>query len=142
MTMRVEGIPWEFVETPEVIALQRSEILRSGAPENIADEGCVDRSIAAAINAAMYSANDDAPDLISAAAHLVFYIAKNHCFTDGSKRAALMSLLHVLNINQLELDGGQEEVAALINALVEDRRNVEDLRRWLTIPGRIRVASD
>jgi prophage maintenance system killer protein len=46
----------------------------------------------------------------------VFYIAKNHCFTDGSKRAALMSLIHLLRLNRLEPYGDQEEVAALINA--------------------------
>ena len=93
-----------FIETREVIALQRSEIARSRAPETVTDEGCVDRSVAGAITAAMYSDGDDAPDLINAVAHLVFYIAKNHCFTDGNKRAALMALLHSLRVNDLELN--------------------------------------
>lgn len=106
-----------FIETREVIALQRSEIARSRAPETVTDEGCVDRSVAGAITAAMYSDGDDAPDLINAVAHLVFYIAKNHCFTDGNKRAALMALLHSLRVNDLELEADQVEVAALINAL-------------------------
>jgi death-on-curing protein len=133
---------WDFPSVSELTELHGIAIAEFGGAASPPKEGCVDRSIASAINASLYSSDDDSePDLLLAAAHLLFYVAKNHCFTDGNKRAAWSAVVRALDINGIwiEADANQESAADLVIGVASGARTVRDILLWFYEPGRLRA---
>lgn len=94
-------------------------------------EGCLDRSIAAAMNAELYAGNEDASGLCFIGA-LMFYLIKNQCFLDGNKRTGLAIGLWLLGRFGLTLDCTQEEVADYCLAIASGSvRTREEVVIWL-----------
>ena len=134
---------WDFPSVSELIELQVVAIDAFGGAASPPKEGCVDRSIASAINASLYSSDDmDEPDLLLAAAHLLFYVAKNHCFTDGNKRAAWSSVVRALDLNGIRIEADQTETAELVEGVASGARTVRDILLWFYEPGRLRERPD
>lgn len=130
---------WDFPSVSELIELQGIAIDAFGGAASPPKEGCVDRSIASAINASLYASDDmDEPDLLLAAAHLLFYVAKNHCFTDGNKRAAWSAVVRALDLNGIRIEADQTETAELVEGVASGARTVRDILLWLYEPGRLR----
>ena len=130
---------WDFPSVGELIELHGIAIDAFGGAASPPKEGCVDRSIASAINASLYSSDDmDEPDLLLAAAHLLFYVAKNHCFTDGNKRAAWSAVVRALDLNGIRIEADQTETAELVEGVASGARTVRDILLWFYEPGRLR----
>jgi death-on-curing protein len=60
-------------------------------------------------------------DVFDVAAAYAFHIAKNHPFTDGNKRTALMAALAFLKQNQIEVQFEEDELFNCMIALTEGR---------------------
>ncbi|MCK6590419.1 MAG: Fic family protein [Polyangiaceae bacterium] len=131
---------WDFPSQGELTELHEMALANFGGAASPPKEGCVDRSIASAINASLYSADDDAePDLLLAAAHLLFYVAKNHCFTDGNKRAAWAAVVRAFDLNGIRIEADPDDAAELVEGVASGARTVRDILLWFYEPGRIRA---
>jgi death-on-curing protein len=127
-----EGGDWLFVSRDEVLELHRHAIVKwGGHPDPIPTGGCVEGSIGSAKTASMYVTEDGLPDLLSAAAHLLRSLAKNHCFRDGNKRVAWMSLVRCLLLNDIAIKADEQEAIDLVDGVVNDRTDVQQILNWL-----------
>lgn len=123
---------WFFIEADEINALHDATIAKYGGMPGIRDNGCPDEKIGNAKNGALYASNDnDEPDLLLAAAYLIVYLARGHCYTDGNKRIAWLAALHLFHINGIELRGDESEAASLIERVAQSKADVGDVIAWL-----------
>ncbi len=130
---------WSFVDAEDINALHDDALVRYGGMPGIRDSGCPDAKIAATKNAVMYSLvdEDDQPDLLLAAAHLIVYFTTGHCYTDGNKRAAWLAALRLLDLNGIRLRGDDPEAATLIERVAQKKATVADVVAWLGRPERL-----
>lgn len=125
-------IGWHFVDHAEVLAMHAHAIAKwGGKTDPIPVDGCVEGSIGNAQTAAMYLTGEDEPDLLTAVAHLLRSIAKNHCFTDGNKRVAWMSAIRCLLLNDLAIMADEQEAIDLVDGVVTDKFGVREITDWL-----------
>jgi death-on-curing protein len=136
----MSSFDWDFPGASELIELHRAAIDGYGGMPSPPKEGCLERSLAGAINASLYSAQDDAdePDLLLAAAHVLFYVAKNHCFSDGNKRVAWGAIIRVFDMNGIRINADPEDAGELVESVASGGRTVRDILVWLYEPGRLR----
>lgn len=125
---------WLFIDAEELNALHDDAIAKYGGMSGVRDRGCPDEKIGNAKTGAFYAAasneNED-PDLLLAAAYLIVYLAKGHCYTDGNKRIAWLAALRLFHINGLELRGDELEAASLIERVAQSQADVADVIAWL-----------
>ena len=57
--------------------------------------------------------------------------ARNHCFPDGNKRVALVSMDIFLMLNGHDLVSDEAEAVAIVNAVAADEFSQADLAEWL-----------
>ncbi|MDD4102518.1 MAG: virulence protein RhuM/Fic/DOC family protein [Kiritimatiellae bacterium] len=105
-TSRRQAKPVTYNEVTEVIAAMRQKF---GASEVFGKEK--DQSLHSSLNAVMQSfdGNDVYPSVEEKAAHLLYFIVKNHSFVDGNKRIAAAVFLRFADKNGLlrDRDGGK-----------------------------------
>lgn len=140
--MNVDSIPWHQLTSDEVLELHAEEMKRKDGRKDPPIHGCVEGSVGNAYSAVLYSVEgDEGPNLLAAAAYILFYLSKNHCFTDGNKRAAWASLVHLLYINGLRVVATQDDAAALVNSVATGtlgrEETVSTILTWLGAQGRI-----
>lgn len=78
----------------------------------------------------MYESEPDEPDLLLAMSYLLIYLAKNHCFGDGNKRAAWAAVLHVAELNGLAIVAETSEAVAIVNDVAIGTANLPEVARW------------
>jgi death on curing protein len=134
---------WNITDVDEILALHAEMLSRYGGTAGAANRGCVEGSIGSAANAALYKAEqDEEPDLLSLVAHVLVYLARNHCFTDGNKRAAWSATVRILDLNGLRLRSDDPEAALLVERVCTRNANVDEVILWLGNPERIRARSE
>jgi death on curing protein len=137
--MNLEALPWHLATEEDVLFLHGREMDRKSQRGTPPIPGCVQRSLSAAANAALYTAEaqETEPDLLVSTASLLFYLNKNHCFEDGNKRAAWLAVTHQLHMNGLRISVEQEAAAALVDRVAEGTVTREEVLEWFAAPGRI-----
>jgi death on curing protein len=127
---------WATLISPEkIIALHLEGCRRHGgdSSQRRQDKDCVDSSIGAAANAAVYCEEGDSDTGLILAAYLLFYLARNHCFVDGNKRVAWLATVEVFKEMQLTIDVPEDEAYAFTWDIAAGTiRNVEDVAIWLS----------
>jgi death on curing protein len=88
----------------------------------------------------MYESEDGEADLLLAASYLLVYLAKNHCFQDGNKRAAWIAMIRALDANGFRVAANEVDAAKLVDDVAQKILDVHDVLVWLTVPGRIVAA--
>lgn len=137
--MTLDVAPWNYIDADRVQALHASEMQRSGVQWGPPKDGCVEGSVGAAMTAALYAAEDEEPDLITAAANLLVKLAKNHCFTDGNKRAAFLAVVEVFASNGLKVVADQHDAASMVENVADDTYDLFRVIEWLGHPERLRA---
>ena len=74
---------------------------------------------------------DPPPTLMELAAAYGFGLARNHSFSDGNKRVALMAMYVFLRLNDQVLDAPEVEAVAVIQDLAAGRFDEAALAAWL-----------
>jgi death-on-curing protein len=73
----------------------------------------------------------EAGDLPGLAAAYAFGIARNHPFVDGNKRAALLTIITFLGLNDIEFTASEAEAAVMIRDLTAGTIDEDLLSRWI-----------
>jgi death-on-curing protein len=128
---------WREFISPEVIVQLHDEGMdRYGGKKSPPLPGCVEGSAGGAYTASLYTAKTDPPTALEIAlpfaGYLLYYLAKNHCFTDGNKRIAWTATMHVLAQFGLTLEVRQDAAYELVDAVVKDEiKGGADVTLWL-----------
>lgn len=105
--------------------------------ERASDAACVDKSLGAALLAASYLSTDGRTDPLHVASSLLFYLAKNHCFTDGNKRVSWAAAVECLLREGLQIVATTEEAASFVNRVASGECDRDKVLDWFAVEGRI-----
>lgn len=110
-----------------VIAFHDKQLREFGGPPGIRDAGMLESALDRPRNKWAY----EGAELADLAAAYAYGIARNHPFVDGNKRAALLALVVFLDLNGIDFDVPEAEIAAIILALAAGEVGEEGLTRWI-----------
>jgi len=110
-----------------VQAIHVHQLKLFGGPPGLRDEGALEPAPGRPVNPAAYGE----PDLAERAAAYSFGIAKNHRFIDGGKRAALLSLVTFLGLNDIDFLVEEAEAVVVIRGLAAGEVEESGLTRWI-----------
>ena len=106
-----------YFDTAHAIGVHDEIIKNSGGSLGILNAGLLDSTLDHIQNELYY------PNIEDKVTHLFFSINKNHCFSDGNKRASI-----VLSAYFLELNGYSEKVDKFILRMEDNAVHVADNR--------------
>lgn len=107
------------------------ELLREhGGLDGTINEGALESTLARPQNLVAYK-NPASPTIFDLAASYGFGFARNHCFADGNKRIALVSIDVFLEMNGFELAAEEIEAVETIKMLAAGEINEEQLSEWI-----------
>lgn len=110
-----------------VIAFHDKQLREFGGPPGIRDAGMLESALDRPRNKWAY----EGAELADLAAAYAYGIARNHPFVDGNERAALLALVVFLDLNGIDFDVPEAEIAAIILALAAGEVGEEGLTRWI-----------
>lgn len=110
-----------------VIAFHDEQLREFGGPPGIRDPGMLESALDRPRNKRTYGKTD----LAALAAAYAFGIAKNHPFVDGNKRAALLSMVTFLGLNDIDFVADNAEAVVIIQALAAGEVDEDGLARWI-----------
>jgi death-on-curing protein len=110
-----------------VIAIHERQLRRFGGPAGMRDVGALESALGRARNRWAYENGD----LAQLAAAYAFGIARNHPFVDGNKRAALLSLVTFLGLNDVDFDADEAEAVVVIRDLAAGLVDEDGVARWI-----------
>ncbi len=127
--------PWgHLIDLERVQALQGEGVRRYetgiiDAPRG----GCVEGSLGSAWSAEQYQETEEGVcEGLIFAGYVLFYLAKNHCFTDGNKRVAWLSATWVLATLGVSVDASDDEAEQMVLAVVQGEiPSGAEVVRWL-----------
>lgn len=126
--------PWDHLITYDgVLGLHSELINRFGGDATPSPKtGCVEGSLGAAWNAELYQENEGGQEGLCFAGCLLFYLAMNHCFTDGNKRVAWASCMEAIRCMGLTINATTDEAEEFVLGLItKDGSKATDVSRWL-----------
>ena len=121
-----------FLSKEAVLAYHDQQIQLYGGDPGILDHGLLESALAQPKNTWLYETDADVFDVAAAYA---FHIVKNHSFTDGNKRVALMTALGFLKQNQIEARFDEDELFNFMIALTEGRISKSKFAEVLYLSG-------
>jgi death-on-curing protein len=114
--------------TPELVkAIHARQLRLFGGPPGIRDEAALEPALGRPVNRWAYE-QAGLPELAAACA---FGIARNHPFTDGNKRAALLALVTFLGLNGIDFAVDEAEAVVMIRGLAAGEVGEAGLSRWI-----------
>ncbi len=113
----------------QLLMLHERLIEATGGSPGLRDEGLLESAIAAPFQS--FGGEDAYPSLQQKAARLAYGLVRNHPFVDGNKRIGAHAMLVLLELNGIELEYEQEELADVILSVAAGDSSYEDLLRWL-----------
>ena len=111
-----------------VLAIHNQQIVEHGGCPGVLNPGLLESSLASPLNIYNYEEN---PSVFDLAAAYGFSLVKNHCFFDGNKRVAFMSMFVFLKINGFLLEAPEEEATLFMLNLTESKESQKSLTEWL-----------
>ena len=118
--------------SPELVkAIHMSVLSEHGGLAGRVNESALDSSLARPQQLMNY--NDVKPRIYELAASYGFGLARNHCFSDGNKRVALMAMYVFLDTHSVELDAAEPEAVLIIQDLAAGRISEAELAAWVKL---------
>ena len=117
-----------WLDRPILETLHADQVLEHGGSLGIRDEGLLESALARPQQKWHYEPHTD---LSALAAAYAFWVAKNHPFIDGNKRAALVAAYTFLAIKGFELEATETEAVGMILGLADGSIPEEDLAAWM-----------
>lgn len=110
-----------------VIAIHDEQLREFGGPPGLRDGGMLESALGRPQNKWSYGE----ADLAALAAAYAYGIARNHPFVDGNKRAAFLSIITFLGLNDIEFLANDAEAAVVIQDLAAGTIQEDGLTRWI-----------
>jgi death on curing protein len=110
-----------------VIAIHDEQLRIFGGPAGVRDRGLLESALARPANRWSFGETDLA---VLAAAYAVG-IARNHPFIDGNKRAAFLSIIVFLGLNDIDLVVDDAQAAVIIYDMAAGHVTEDGLARWI-----------
>lgn len=107
---------WVYLEVEEIIAIHAQSLELFGGRPGFKDRGGVESAAMRPQNKAHY----EGADLLAQAGALYYGLAKNHGFTDGNKRIAVMATDAFLQLNGWEFVAPNREIQAFTQSCDAD----------------------
>lgn len=131
--MTAAAAPWSAFTSVERLLELHAESLarfkgRAGGPR----EGCLEGSLGAAASAEVYLASDEGTPGLTFASYLLFYLANNHCFTDGNKRVAWLAAVEILAAFGLTIEVDDGAAYEFMDQVAKGLLDQDDVRTWIT----------
>ena len=111
-----------------VLAFHDEQLAEHGGLAGIRDLGTVQSALARPRNLASY---ENCTDLARLAAAYAYGIARNHGFSDGNKRTALVTADLFLMLNGYELTSSPAENVMAILAVADGTMSEDELTIWI-----------
>lgn len=118
-----------WIDKAALLLLHGESLAMFGGSEGLRDEGLLDSALARPMQLLAYG--EPPPDLAALIAACASGLAHNHPFVDGNKRAALLSIGLMLDLNGFELTVDQPECFQAMIALADGSMTEEMLAEWL-----------
>lgn len=117
-----------FLSVADVVQIHTDTLRHEGGLDGIRDHGLLEA--AAAMPRQKFNGDylHDGPAAMAAA--YLFHLANNHPFLDGNKRAAAMSALVFLTVNQVGVLPTSDEMTWVTLAVAAGDMNKTELTRW------------
>jgi death on curing protein len=122
----VKDFVWVLDEA--VLAVHEEQLAEHGGLVGIRDLGVVNSALAQPRNLVSY---DGCEDLARLAAAYAYGIARNHGFSDGNKRTALVTMDLFLMLNGYELKSSRAENVLTILGVADGTLSEDDLTTWV-----------
>ncbi len=117
---------WVWVAVEVALAAHAEQLAEHGGPGGVRDAGLLESAMARPRNLAEYGE----PDAAALAAAYAWGIARNHPFTDGNKRTALVIAETFLQLNGHTLTASDAETVVAILALASGELGEDELADW------------
>ncbi len=118
---------WVWLDPQTLLVAHDEQLAEHGGAPGIRDSGLFESALARPENLAAYGD----PDVADLAAAYAFGIAKNHAFTDGNKRTALVALESFLLLNGFELLADDGQAVMVILSVSSSAFNESELAAWI-----------
>jgi death-on-curing protein len=123
MSLRQEPV---WLDARLALAIHDRQLAEHGGPSGVRDPGAMESALARPRNRWEYG--DD--DLCALAATYASGVARNHPFTDGSKRTAWVLARAFLMLNCVELAFQPEEAVTTVQSLAAGEFTEDELADW------------
>ena len=110
-----------------VIAIHKEQLAEFGGPEGLRDRGALKSALGRPLNKWAY----ESKELAELAAAYAFGIARNHPFVDGNKRAAFLSMIAFLGLNDIDFVADEVAATAIMLELAAGTVGEDGLARWI-----------
>jgi death on curing protein len=118
-----------FLTVDEVLALHADQVARHGGRPGIRDLALLEWAVAAP--KATFGGELLHGTLPEIAAAYLYHLVRNHPFVDGNKRAGLAAAIAFLGLNDLWLEGEEDDVVDLVVAVATGKATKADVAVWL-----------
>ena len=117
-----------WLDVSDVIYFHRETLDEHGGLPGLPDQGALESTITRPRNPVVYH---EEATIFQLAAAYGFGFARNHCFPDGNKRLALISIDVFLQINGHELVAEEADAVLTIQEVASGDLTESDLAAWI-----------
>ena len=118
-----------WIPKSAILAMHGELLAEHGGLAGPVNEDLLESTLARPKHLEIYS--NPVPSIFQLAASYGFGFAKNHCFKDGNKRVALVSIDVFLKLNGYELIAEETDAVITLEALAAGEINEAELSAWI-----------
>ncbi len=113
----------------QILMLHAMTIKQSGGLDGVRDYGLFDMALQAPFQT--FDNSELYPSIQSKAARLCFSIISNHPFVDGNKRIGILAMLVFLDINQVMINGSNQDIIELGLGVASGKIDSDYIMDWI-----------
>lgn len=118
------------ISVSQVIEINKTVISKTGGTFTILNEDLLEQSVNSIYQT--FDGNELYPNILDKASQICYSLCKNHCFEDGNKRTALVTMLVLLDINGYNINNlNHNSMYNLIYNVAEGSSNKNNITEWL-----------
>jgi len=118
-----------FLSVQDVLAIHEDTIRHEGGLPGLRDPGLLESAVL--MPQQQFGGRYLHPGLAEMAAAYLFHLCRNHAFSDGNKRVAVLAALIFLKVNGVERLPEPDDLEAVTLEVASGKRGKDELTAWL-----------
>jgi len=118
-----------ILSVAEVIELHGRVVAASGGSQGIREPALLEAAVLGCYQT--FDGSDLYPSIEEKAARIAYAMSSSHPFVDGNKRAAVVSMLVILRLNDVVIQYSQQELFTLGVGIADGTFCCEDILSWI-----------